>query len=189
VTYPAWDSHISRKIQKESHEVVFVKREDGRRELGGLAFRSMVLALLFLCIIVLVLGSGCSSPPPADGDNPPAPDILVEYQRTGGIAGFDDHLVVFENGQAIYTRRETPGSTPAGIFYLSDKELAELQRLLEEADFPGLAPHYPAPVPGADYFTYSITYKGKTVTTETTGVPPALAPVIGQLDYLLAEGS
>lgn len=166
-----------------------MNRQDGGRELDGLAFRGVILALLFGCILILLLGSGCTSPPPADGDNPPAPDILVEYQRTGGIAGFEDHLVVFENGQAIYTRREIPGSTPAGIFYLSEKEMAELQRLLEEADFPNLASRYPAPVPGADYFTYSITYKGKTVTTETTGVPPALAPVIGQLDYLLAEGS
>ena len=166
-----------------------MNRQDGGRELDGLAFRSVILALLLGCILILILGSGCTSPPPADGDNPPAPEILVEYQRTGGIAGFDDHLVVFENGQAIYTRRETPGSSPAGIFYLSDKEMAELQRVLEEADFPGLAPGYPAPVPGADYFTYSITYKGKTVTTETTGVPPALAPVIGQLDYLLVEGN
>jgi hypothetical protein len=167
-----------------------MKREDGRGwNLYGPTFRTLTLPLLVGCLVVFVLGAGCSSPPPADGDIPPAPDILVDYQRTGGIAGFDDHLVVFENGQAIYTRRNTPGSPPSGIFYLSDKELAELQRLLEEADFPGLAPHYPAQDPGADYFTYSITYKGKTVTTETTGVPPALAPVIGQLDYLLAEGS
>lgn len=167
-----------------------MNREDGRRgKLQGLAFRGLTLPLLIGCILILVLGAGCSSPPPDDGGTPPAPDILVEYRRTGGIAGFDDHLVVFENSQAIYTRREIPGSTPAGIFYLSEKEMAELRRLLEEADFPALAPEYPAPVPGADYFTYSITYKGKTVTTETTGVPPALAPVIGELDYLLAEGS
>jgi hypothetical protein len=111
----------------------------------------------------------------------------VEYRRSGGIAGFDDHLVVFENGQAIYSRRETPGKPSAGIFYLSSDEITELRRLLEEADIPSLAPEYPAPVPGADYFSYSIMSKGKTVTTETTGVPPALAPVIGQLDYLLAE--
>ena len=168
-----------------------MKREDGREsQLHGLTSRTTLTLLLLLgCLFILVLGSGCSSPPPGDGEVPPAPDILVEYRRTGGIAGFDDHLVVFENGQAIYTRRNTPGSTPAGIFYLTDKEMAELQRLLEEADFPALAPAYPAPVPGADYFTYSITYKGKTVTTETTGVPPALAPLIGELDYLLAEGS
>jgi hypothetical protein len=167
-----------------------VNRVDGRRgEMRGLAYRSLTLALLFGCILLLILVSGCSSPPPADGDTPPAPEILVEYRRTGGIAGFDDHLVVFENGQAIYTRRETPGSTPAGIFYLSDEEMTELRKLLEEADFSGLASEYPAPVPGADYFTYSITYEGKTVTTETTGVPPALSPVIGELDYLLAEGS
>ena len=167
-----------------------MKNEGGRRrQPHDLAFRNLTLAILIGCMIILTLGSGCSSRPPADGGNHSAPDIVVEYRRSGGIAGFDDHLVVFENGQAIYTRREAPGETPAGIFYLSDKDMAELRRLLEGADFPGLAPEYPAPAPGADYFTYTITYKGKTVTTETTGVPTALSPVIGQLDYLLAEAS
>jgi hypothetical protein len=141
-------------------------------------------ALLMFVVIIALLTVGCISPPPGSGEKPPAPDMLVEYRRTGGIAGFDDHLVIFSNGQAIYARRE--GS---GIFNLSRDELSELISLLNAADFPALAPEYPAPSPGADYFLYAITYQGKTITTETGGVPPALAPVIGQLDYLLAEYS
>ncbi len=140
--------------------------------------------LLMAGVIAALLTAGCISRPPGGGEKPPAPDMLVEYRRSGGIAGFDDHMVIFSNGQGIYTRRE--GS---GIFSLSDNELSELTSLLDDADFPALAPDYPAPSPGADYFSYAITYQGKTVTTETGGVPPALAPVIGQLDYLLAEYS
>jgi hypothetical protein len=146
-------------------------------------FRISTILLVTACITAVLL-AGCVSPPSGGGGKPPAPDMLVEYRRTGGIAGFDDHLVIFSNGQAIYARRD--GS---GIFNLTRDELSALTNLLEAADFPALAPNYPAPSPGADYFSYAITYQGKTVTTETGGVPPALAPVIGQLDYLLAEYS
>ncbi len=149
----------------------------------SIGFRISTVLLMTACITAVLL-AGCVSPPPGGGGKPPAPDMLVEYRRTGGIAGFDDHLVIFSNGQAIYARRD--GS---GIFTLSRDELSELTDLLAAADFPALAPDYPAPSPGADYFSYAITYQGKTVTTETGGVPPALAPVIGKLDYLLAEYS
>jgi hypothetical protein len=154
------------------------------RRLTGSASRGLKVVLIVGGILALLLAAGCSSRPPGDGEKPPAPDILVEYHRTGGIAGFDDHLVIFTNGQAIYSRRVT-----SGIFNLSVEEMGELKGLLDAADFPGLAPDYPAPTPGADYFSYTLIYQEKTVMTETGGVPPALAPVIGQLDYLLAEYS
>ena len=31
--------------------------------------------------------------------------ILVDYKRTGGFAGFDDHLTVYENGAAVVTTK------------------------------------------------------------------------------------
>jgi hypothetical protein len=158
--------------------------DDNMRGVTGSAFRGLTVVLIVGSIIALLLAAGCSSRPPGEVEKPPAPDILVEYRRTGGIAGFYDHLVIFTNGQAIYARKE--GS---GIFNLSGEEMGELKSLLDAADFPDLGLEYPAPAPGADYFGYTIIYKGKTVTTETGGVPPALAPVIGQLDYLLAEYS
>ncbi len=32
---------------------------------------------------------------------PSAPAVLVDYYRTGGFAGFNDRLVVFDNGVAV----------------------------------------------------------------------------------------
>jgi hypothetical protein len=174
-------------VSKENHRGTSLKRQKIIRETGvfkGPFSRNLFVLLITGSLLALLLVAGCSSPPPAEREKPPAPGILVEYRRTGGIGGFDDHLVVFDNGQAIYSRRQT-----SGIFNLSSQELGELQNLLAAADFPALAPEYRAPEPGADYFLYSLTFGGKTVITETGGVPPALAPVIGQLDYLLAEYS
>lgn len=135
-------------------------------------------------MIVMVLFSGCITRPPLNGEKPEVPDILVEYKRTGGIAGFQDQMVVFENGQVVYSRKDN-----AGTFTVPAETLHRIRALLENADFPALAPHYPAASPGADYFFYSLTYREKTVTTETGGIPPRLEPVIMQLDALLAGQS
>jgi len=145
-----------------------------------------VAASIILSVLVfgLILISGCSSPPAGNGEKPQHPGILVQYQRTGGIAGFNDQMVVFENGQVVYSR-----NTGSGTVTLSDDSLEELGDILESADFPSLAPDYPAGNPGADYFSYVIIYKGMTVTTETGGIPPELVPVIGRLDSLLADHS
>lgn len=136
--------------------------------------------LLLTIMITVVLFSGCMTGPPQDGSKPDAPGIVVEYKRTGGIAGFQDQMVVFGNGEVVYARKDT-----AGTFTVPAETVEGLRDLLENADFPALAPHYPAPSPGADYFSYSITYREKTVTTETGGVPPPLEPVIMRLDALL----
>jgi hypothetical protein len=125
-----------------------------------------------------------------NGEKPEVPDILVEYKRTGGIAGFQDQMVVFEKGQVVYSRKDNYSrKVNAGTFTVPAETLHRIRALLENADFPALAPHYPAASPGADYFFYSLTYREKTVTTETGGIPPRLEPVIMQLDALLAGQS
>jgi len=142
------------------------------------------IIILSAIMIVMVLFSGCITRPPLNGEKPEVPDILVEYKRTGGIAGFQDQMVVFENGQVVYSRKDN-----GGTFTVPAETLHRIRALLENADFPALAPHYPAASPGADYFFYSLTYREKTVTTETGGIPPRLEPVIMQLDALLAGQS
>jgi hypothetical protein len=151
---------------------------------GGFSRWANVAVFISVIMFVLILLSGCTARPPLNGEKPEAPDIVVEYKRTGGIAGFQDQMVVFENGQVVYSRKEK-----TGMFTIPAETLQGIRDLLENADFPALAPHYPAANPGADYFFYSITYREKTVTTETGGIPPRLEPVIMQLDALLSEQS
>lgn len=137
---------------------------------------------VFTALAALVFLAGCVTDTQEPGDSPSPPLLVVEYTRTGGIAAFDDRLVVFDNGQAVYSRRNKTGE-----FTIPTAQLTELQTLLMNADFPSLALSYPAPSPGADYLQYNITYREKTVTTETGGVPDALLAVIGRLDALLAD--
>ncbi len=146
----------------------------------GAAMRGGLIS--FLILAAIILNAGCISERVIDDKKPTAPDLLVEYRRTGGIAGFNDHLVIFSNGQSAYERRDR-----SGVFSLNGDDLAKLKSSLDAANFSALSPEYPAPSPGADYFSYTITYQGKTVKTETGGVPPPLSPVIGQLDYLLSQ--
>jgi hypothetical protein len=108
--------------------------------------------------------------------------LLVTYQRTGGIAGFSDNLAIYENGSVMVTENGVPGHC-----MLDDTSIEGLRMIFSQANFPALADNYPAPTPGADYFRYTITYQGKTVTTETTGAPPALEPVITILDGLVTR--
>jgi hypothetical protein len=147
-------------------------------------WKIQVSAALSALLLVLIFAAGCSSSPVYHGEKPPPPKILVDYQRTGGIAGFSDHMVVFDTGDVVYMR-----NTGSGTFTIARSSLYELGETLERANFTHLAPDYPAKQPGADYFFYSITYDGRTVTTETGGEPPELVPVIMRLDALLAEHS
>jgi len=140
-----------------------------------------VLAML-TAMVVLVFIAGCVTDTPESNNSHQAPKLVVQYKRTGGIAAFNDTLVVFDNGQAVYSR-----GAKTGEFIVPPAQLSELQTILLNANFPSLAASYPAPSPGADYFQYTITYQGKTVTTETGGEPEALLAIIARLDALLAE--
>jgi hypothetical protein len=132
------------------------------------------LLILLVLVFSAALIGGCM--------NAPFSPVVISYSRTGGIAGFDDHLVVCGNGTVLVTRN-TGQSTCA-----LDREAQEdLDAIFRQAGFTTLADTYPAPVPGADYFSYEISYHGKTVRTETTGVPDALSPVITALDELVSR--
>ena len=142
------------------------------------------LIAVFAVLIPLLFLAGCASDIPVPSNNHTAQKVLVDYTRSGGIAAFNDRVVIFENGQAVYSR-----NSKTGEFSVPADQLSELQTLLVNADFPSLAPSYPAPSPGADYFQYTITYRDKTVTTQTGGVPDSLLAIIGRLDALLAENA
>jgi hypothetical protein len=145
-------------------------------------FRVGSLLAVFIVLAAMVFIAGCMTDTRESANSSSGPKLVVLYTRTGGIAAFNDKLVVFENGQAAYSR-----GNKTGEFTIPPDRLSELQQLLVNADFPSLAPSYPAPSSGADYFNYTITYNKKEVRTETGGVPDSLVAVIGRLDALLDD--
>jgi len=148
----------------------------GRTSPGGTGISAIFILLLFLLL------AGCSEDTPPAFEGPQPPGVLVDYSKAGGIAGVLDHLVVFSDGQVVYSTRE--GS---GAFILPPGDLDLLRGLIRDADIPGLKDEYPAPLPGADYFIYTIIIGNRTITTETTGIPAPLVPVITTLDGMISE--
>lgn len=106
---------------------------------------------------------------------------LIDYQRTGGIAGFDDHLTVQRDGVATLSRRAVETQ-----FALGSDELGRLETLFAQAGFQKMRREYLPDQPGADRFEYRVTYKGHTVRTFDGAVPQALEDILDELNRIVA---
>lgn len=127
-------------------------------------------------------------PPPTSPASTPTPSsVLVNYHRSGGIAGFEDRLTIYYDGHCELQRKQVERE-----FILKPNQVDHLKGLLEKANFPSLKEEYLAPV-GADLMEFFITYQvaGKkyTVHTDDGAVPDALQPVIAELDQIIASNS
>jgi hypothetical protein len=116
---------------------------------------------------------------------PPAPTATmqptpIDYQRSGGFIGVQDHLTIDLNGHVTLTRRN--GTTE---FDLSRDELGTIQAAFQTAGFAAL-PENPTPQGfAADGFTYVINYEGHQVRTGDPSVPKQLQPVISLLNRMI----
>lgn len=148
---------------------------DGRR--SRLRWSVGVLPIMLLAGLV---GSCSEQAPPGKTKRA---SILVEYRRSGGIAGRDDHLTIREGGRATLTTRLRGHRS----FTLSARTLRRLRSALEGTDFPKLRSRYRSPTPVPDSFQYSITYEGRTMSADETASPAALGPAVEALNEVIAE--
>ena len=137
----------------------------------------MIYAVL---IITLVVASGClgSKTPPVS--RPHAPAVLVDYYRTGGLAGFNDRLVIFDNGVAVVSSK-----TVNQEIEINKTDVDRIITLFNQSQFPMLEGSYSARPGSTDLIKYTISYHGKTVNVEDSAIPPALQPVIDELNRIL----
>jgi hypothetical protein len=110
------------------------------------------------------------------------PAVLVDYQRMGGTAGLDAHLVIFDNGAAVISTRSA--STEIS---LNKTDLEHITGLFTNAQFSMLQTNYPAPHAWVDLTNYSISYHSKTVTVQDTAIPPAIQPVLDELNRIVSS--
>lgn len=129
-----------------------------------------MMGLLALAALQILIGCGVYS---KDG-------LLLEYERTGGIAGLDDRLVIQADGAAVLTRRDKRAE-----FSMTPRELSALKHELEEADLPSLEGTYDPESPGYDLFEYVLVYKGHTVRASDGAIPEPLQSVIASLNGLV----
>ena len=143
------------------------------------------MAVFVLGILVTtVLLAGCLGEKAPAMTGTAAPGVVLNYHRTGGIAGVDDRLVIFDNGYAVLSTK-----TSSHDFQVSKPELARILRLFESADFNSLVGNYTSRRTGADLMQYRITYFDKTLITEDSVVPDPLQPVITELNTIISTDS
>lgn len=111
---------------------------------------------------------------------PPAPAVLVDYYRTGGIAGFDDRLVIFDNGVAVVSSK-----TVNQEIAINQTDIDRIVTLFNQSQFSLLEANYSARPGSADLIKYTVSYHSKTVIAEDSVVPPSLQPVIDELNRIL----
>jgi hypothetical protein len=138
------------------------------------------LVVFGLFIVTLIMVSGClgSKTPPVS--RPQTPAVLVDYYRTGGFAGFNDRLVVFDNGVAVIS-----GKNVNYEIDLNRSDVDRISQVFNTSQFSMLEENYSARHAGVDLIKYTISYHGKTVTAEDTAIPPSLQSIIDELNRIL----
>lgn len=107
---------------------------------------------------------------------------LIEYRRTGGIAGFDDRLKIDANGHATLAQRTTNSQ-----FNLTADELTQLQSLLRDANFASIPENSMPKMLVPDELSYVVGYQGHTVKTSDTAMPKQLEPAVRMLDQIIVK--
>ena len=110
--------------------------------------------------------------------------VWMSYHRSGGIAGFQDELAVYENGSAKISRRGEIRD-----IWLTSTEINALRDAGDEARFPEHSDEYLPDGEGRDLFFYEITREGKTVRTADMAVPEELLALIELLNGIVAQVS
>lgn len=126
--------------------------------------------------LFVFLAAGCAA-------TNPQVSTLVEYRRSGGIRGLDDHLIIGTDGEATLIRRAARFE-----FTVGSDTLDQLRTVLNAADFPNLRREYLPERQGADLFEYTLNYGGRTVRTKDFAIPEVLQPLIELLNQLVERG-
>lgn len=116
----------------------------------------------------------------------PATYVILEMERSGGLAGVADHAQLFMDGHVMLERS---GVAPV-TFQLTASEQAQLNAALDAADFYRHAAEAPTSAPvNPDAFQYRIHRRGillqGEVITQDGDVPSWLAPLLPLLTNLL----
>ena len=104
----------------------------------------------------------------------------LDYERSGGFAGYADSLVVTRDGKGRLRRRiaERPP------FELAPAEITALAEAFERADFAALPADSASKRPSPDLLEYRIAYAGHTVRTDDATSTQRLDALIAMLDQV-----
>ncbi|GGJ86001.1 hypothetical protein GCM10010123_14520 [Pilimelia anulata] len=129
---------------------------------------------------------GTTAPTSPGSPSAPLPtgERLIEYQRTGGLAGVDDRFTVLDSGRYQLAVRNSPTRTGE----LKPEEVAELRRVIKTAR---LGAHSQPSATGgvADGFHYTLTVGGRSLRVTDGSIPEDVEPVVSALTALVSQYS
>lgn len=103
--------------------------------------------------------------------------VLVDFRKQGGFAGFDDRVIVYTNGCVRLSRRTGPTIDKC----VTRGEWRTLRRHLKTLRIG----RSEAPPQGADFFKYTLAYKGHRASRYT--LTRSWAPVVADLEKLMEK--
>ena len=118
----------------------------------------------------------------------PIGDAWLEYERTGGIAGFQDRLTVYEDGRATLSRKGAETQ-----FQLTAEQMDDLTSRFAAAGFLSLSETYLPESTCCDRFSYTIHYRDlasgsvHSVLAMDGSVPAEMTPLLEALNGLVNQ--
>ena len=132
-------------------------------------------AIAIVPAMLAILATGCGS------ERSNGADPLVSYQRSGGIAGVNERLVIDADGEAQLAVGELD---PEQRFTIGEPELERLRSDLAAADFAAI--DRDSGLGCADCFEYEIDYAGERASfNEAAEVPDSVREVTAQLGRIV----
>jgi hypothetical protein len=142
-----------------------------------LAFTLAVVAMAAGTAVACAHGSGRAASGSRENGDGAGP--LVEYQMTGGLAGIDVNVVVFDDGRAEVTADRNPTER----FVVGRDELDELRELLAAGNWDDAGEAH-GDVAAADGYRYEIVYRGSRVTAADPNAPGWVIDLASELNSL-----
>jgi hypothetical protein len=151
-----------------------------RHRARSIAFFTSAVLLTTAAPVLAACGSGDNRA--ARGARKAAPQgTLVQYKRSGGLAGGTVMVTVRSTGKVIVR----PDGHP---FKLSRHKLTSLKRAIKRADLPHLPADNRPRQPVSDDYEYWVTANGRTVYSQGAAVPSRLLPLLNRFNSFLTRG-
>ena len=139
-------------------------------------------AIVLACLAVLG-GGGKREARAAAAPAPPPGSFAIFYQRSGGFAPSTSTLIVRPGRHAVAATGGSRAGENRVEFRIGKRRVLALERALRQAGFASLED--PGPSGCADCFEYEIRYRGHSLEVDESEMPPALEPVIGELEAIV----
>lgn len=141
---------------------------------------------------VAIAAAQTATPLPSDGGGDGRPErvimpedtgpIVVVYERSGGLAGVQEELVIRRDGICSFSENGRRKG-----FNLDQNTIQELRMLLAALPPAEELSQSESPRSGADFLSYRISYHGQVYRVTDLRMPDELAPLVARINEILAK--